>query len=108
MQVLQHLFSPNQQLTSAATEGLDAGTQVWEHDNLYGSAVSKSFYCPQCDRVSNTLVKIPKFRLVRREGREEQHAEFLAVVSLGEFTFSVWRRYSDFAHLAASLAQASA
>jgi len=75
---------------------------LMQADNIYGSAVTKSFYCAICNRISNTVVRIPKFQIVKRGG--QTHAEFLVVVNIGSFTFGVWRRYSEFRELAESLA----
>lgn len=42
---------------------------------------------------------IPKFQIVRTHG-VFSHAEFLVVMGIGQITFGVWRRYTDFKTLA--------
>jgi len=62
----------------------------------FSNAVSKSFLD---SNIPSVTIQIPKFR-VRRCERREVHAEYLVVVTLGNVTFGVWRRHSDFKALA--------
>lgn len=62
----------------------------------FSNAVSKSFLD---SNIPSVTIQIPKFR-VRRSASAELFAEYLVVVSLGNVTFGVWRRHSDFKQLA--------
>ncbi|CAM9806479.1 unnamed protein product, partial [Ascophyllum nodosum] len=71
----------------------------------FGSAVSKTFMCDECNRTSSIMVHIPKFQIVKTGS--DVHAEYLIVVGLGAVTLGVWRRFSEFKRLAKKLASSS-
>mmetsp|Transcript_12432 Transcript_12432/g.18330 ORF Transcript_12432/g.18330 Transcript_12432/m.18330 type:complete len:326 (-) Transcript_12432:247-1224(-) len=68
----------------------------------YAQAVTKSYTCRECGSSAQITINIPKYRIVK-EGFDA-HAEYLVVIVIGgTHTFGVWKRYTDFEKLAASL-----
>ena len=83
------------------------GEVVFRGKAPFSHSVSKSF---NDHYVSSMTIHIPYYRIFRSSANSTLRAEFLVVVSMGSpstVTFGLWRRHSDFAALAASLAPLS-
>jgi len=65
------------------------------------SEVAKSFQCCECGTTAQIIIHIPKYRVIQESF--DKHAEFLVVITLGLYTFGVWRRYTDFKKLSDKL-----
>lgn len=61
----------------------------------FGTGVSKSFYGSDVPAIT---LQLSKFRVVQQ--RAEMYAEFLVMISLGSVTYGVWKRHTNFRHLA--------
>ncbi|KAG5180929.1 hypothetical protein JKP88DRAFT_322489, partial [Tribonema minus] len=78
-----------------------------------GASVSKSFLCPGCGGTAQLRLHVDGFRVVQGGGGggdggarcRRPHAEYLILVEVGEFTFGAWKRFTDFARLAAAIAR---
>ena len=75
------------------------GEVIYRGANPFSNSVSKSFHN---ESISAMIIQISRFRIFRSTDGN-LHAEFLVVVSIGNATFGVWKRHSDFRDLANSL-----
>eukprot|EP01038_Epipyxis_sp_PR26KG_P004406 gene4406-6232_t len=79
------------------------GDTIFKGKAPFSNSVSKSFFD---SNVSSMTIQLPYYRIFSSQNGEA-HAEFLVVVTLGTVTFGIWRRHSDFCHLAEKVQEAN-
>lgn len=90
--------SPSQSTSGKRTKLNDfTGEVLYRGRAPFSNAVSKTF------GETPYTIYLPYYRIVCDQNREDMHAEFLIVVTLGgnrRLTFGIWRRHSEFAKFA--------
>mmetsp|Transcript_6581 Transcript_6581/g.8904 ORF Transcript_6581/g.8904 Transcript_6581/m.8904 type:complete len:321 (+) Transcript_6581:47-1009(+) len=99
----RHSEVPSVKYDDIGDGNLNADSKIiYKGISPFTSQVAKHFQCQTCGTTAQIIIHIPKYRVIQEHF--DIHAEYLVVIMVGEHTFGVWRRYTEFKKLAEKLA----